>query len=366
MPKRAMRGLMIDDTQKDLDLYCKYLNEGGSLDVEPAQYQGVDAGLAALLSKPYDFFLVDYELIKGKPRGDLRPALGSTLSAFLRERYEAAPILLVTRGRLFGSDAFSRATDLGEAFDEVLLKERIQAETGAVQKEIATLVAGFRSLTRQRSRGWKTLCEVLGTHHSESDKLWAAGPPQLETGGSTWRVSPAARWIRKVLLRHPGVLYDPLHASVMLGISEESFRKRAVQKHFRMAKYAGPFCPEDGRWWRGRLVPLAFPVLEKAELSPAQLHSFGDAWNRKHQSKLEPSVCVSSSESPAECVCYVLKEPVRRESSLPYQPDNRPHVMDEARVSFKAIRESDDFLEELIAPDSRCLVAGIQTEGGTE
>jgi hypothetical protein len=56
----------------------------------------------------------------------------------------------------------------------------------------------------------------------------------------------------------------------------------------------------------------------------------------------------------------VLRKPVKREFSLPYHPDSRPAVMDEARVSYKAIRESNDVFEEFFDEQHRQLVRKIQ------
>jgi hypothetical protein len=105
---------------------------------------------------------------------------------------------------------------------------------------------------------------------------------------------------------------------------------------------------------------LAYDAFHAAGMSGACLHGFASAWTKHSGSGLELSTCVHSQKQPAECVCYVLSKPVKREFSLPYWPDNRPVVMDEARVSFKAIRESNEFKEEYVAPDASALVRPIQ------
>ncbi|MCL4553096.1 MAG: hypothetical protein M1305_06055, partial [Candidatus Marsarchaeota archaeon] len=47
-----------------------------------------------------------------------------------------------------------------------------------------------------------------------------------------------------------------------------------------------------------------------------------------------------------------LQRPVMRQYSLPIIPDNRPSVMDTARVSFKAVLEN-DFDERWVREDAR-------------
>jgi hypothetical protein len=69
---------------------------------------------------------------------------------------------------------------------------------------------------------------------------------------------------------------------------------------------------------------------------------------------------VFSGESPADWVCHILKKPVMIKYSLSYNADDRPTVMDEARVSFEAIRTSNDFDERLVDPLGRELIADIR------
>jgi len=65
---------------------------------------------------------------------------------------------------------------------------------------------------------------------------------------------------------------------------------------------------------------------------------------------------VWDGEPVADAVCYILKEPVKVRNSIRYYPDDRPPVMDEARVSFRAIRESNEFDENLVDEDGRSIV----------
>ncbi len=36
--------------------------------------------------------------------------------------------------------------------------------------------------------------------------------------GATWAVFTTAKWIRNVLMKYPGILYDEIHAATFLGI----------------------------------------------------------------------------------------------------------------------------------------------------
>jgi hypothetical protein len=87
---------------------------------------------------------------------------------------------------------------------------------------------------------------------------------------------------------------------------------------------------------------------------------FPMAWERTKGTPPDKSTCVFSGESPPEWVCYILKRPVMIKYSLSYKPDSRPRVMDEARVSFAAIRTSNDFDERLVDPLGREMIPEIR------
>lgn len=88
--------------------------------------------------------------------------------------------------------------------------------------------------------------------------------------------------------------------------------------------------------------------------------AFPMAWERVKKTTIEKAKCVFSGEAPAEWVCYILRQPVMIKYSLSYKPDTRPAVMDEARVSYEAVRTSNDFDDKLVDPLGRELISGIR------
>ena len=78
---------------------------------------------------------------------------------------------------------------------------------------------------------------------------------------------------------------------------------------------------------------------------------FPEAFQKKNKKTLNPALCIYDKKPTADWVCAVLKEPVKLENSIPYYPDCRPKVMDQARVSFEAILRSSDFDENLVDAD---------------
>jgi hypothetical protein len=50
-------------------------------------------------------------------------------------------------------------------------------------------------------------------------------------------------------------------------------------------------------------------------------------------------------------------------NSLLYHPDSRPEIMDEARISFKAIITSNDVNDEMVDQMSQDILKDIRSEG---
>ena len=270
--------------------------------------------------------------------------------------------MLFTR-RAYEHVDLPRARDVQGAYDEILFNDSLQTDPGPLQtaKQLVSLIEGFGMLAAVEEKNWEGLLRTLGANESEAHSLREAQPP----GGRTepWRVPEAARWIRKVICNYPGILYDSLHASAALGISQDDFASESVQASFRPARYSGPFASsDDPRWWKQRFLERAYGLMKEAEVWEDVAVCFSLAWNKAKGAELQPSVCVWSGETHADCVCYWLKKPVKRRYSLPIIPDDRPAIMETARISFKAIREG-NFDERWFREDAEELVRSIREKG---
>lgn len=137
-----------------------------------------------------------------------------------------------------------------------------------------------------------------------------------------------------------------------------------MQRFIRTAKYTGILPPKDDRWWRDRMIDFATKLMVNHRVRQPIHLGFAIAYKKEYESSLRRSRCISSGEEPADAVCYILKKPVKREYSLPYSPDDRPPVMDEARVSFKAIRESNLVQDEKFGTNAARLLRKIRSTDG--
>ena len=303
-----------------------------------------------------DAFLVDFELDTTQADGSIAAYRGTTLAALLREWYAEVPIVLLTRSTLPVWTSERRTVEAARSFDATLYKDAdLQDDPDSVRARLASLVRGFRTLHEYHpSRPTSGLLELLGTDGQGRSEASRALPPD-----DGWTAVEAAGWIRGVLLRYPGVLYDAGHASAALGITAASFDKPGVRDLVGPAEYRGVFAEEGRRWWRHGLFEIACRLGQSAPEGTGSRDAFRLAAGAELGHALEP--CLDEETGlPADTVCYILGIPTRIESSLPYSPDLRPLVMDRARISFKAIRESNDVNELYLDRSGRSLLEDIR------
>ena len=313
--------------------------------------------LTMLLAADADLFLVDYELDTQQPDGSVAAYLGMTFAARLREVRPAYPIVLLTRSDLPAWTDAQRTAKTGGSFDDIVYKDTgIESDPRATHAKLTSLARGYRTLRGSNERTVDALLELLGTDRAGREAAKETLPPS-----DGWREFEAAHWIRSVLIRYPGVLYDEAHAATALGISVESFRQELVKRTLQLAEYQGPFSEEQHRWWRHSLFDIANRLCAATERASGVREGFGLAAGEELGLELAPSQDDDTGDSPADTVCYLLGVPVRIETSLPYRPDARPPVMEEARISFRAIRESNDVDETYIDVANRAQLDEIRS-----
>ena len=350
--------VLVEDVDRDhlTDLLLKL--GGGDFEVD-ALPPPANLDLDALFAVDGDLFLVDYELDTLQSDGSIAPYLGMTFAARLREARAAYPIALLTSSDLPAWTAAQRIARVGATFDDILYKDTgLDADPVTTHAKLISLARGYQMLRNCTGRSMSSLLELLRTDPAGQENTLGALPP-----GDDWKEFEAAHWIRSVLLRYPGVIYDDSHAATALGISLGSFKQTAVQEMLRPAAYGGPFCEEQQRWWRHTLFDIANRLLATTGCRLGLREGFRLVASEELGIALDQSVDAETGNAPADTVCYLLHIPVRIETSLPYQPDARPAMMEKARISFKAIRERNDIEEMYIDAASRYRVAEIRAAG---
>jgi hypothetical protein len=347
--------LYFEDDEGDRTTYARRLTDDGFR--VTALAPPPDLALGIVQEQPWDLFLLDYELMGAQPGGEHANYKGGTLAVALREHLSDHPIVLFTRPGLVSPAERRRLLTALGVFDELVYKGEVDENPEAARRRLTALADGFARL-RNSERTWTAAVALAGATAEEGASLQEAAPPIL---GGLWRVGDLASWLRHVLIEYPGILYDALYSSAALGITREAFERSEVQEFFAGARYNGAFRDVADRWWRGRLLKQALTIIGEEGIEGPVHQTFGPAFERATGVAVEPAPCIHCGETPADSVCLVLEQPVKTAHSLAYYPDPRPAAMDVARVSFRAIRESNDVDEELIDPNARHLLIQIRS-----
>jgi len=356
LPTRPFRAPYVDDIREETEKFSRLLSQSKHLLVRP-QDPPPKLDLSDIVKDKPDLILIDYVLWSGKFGGETISYFGGTLATRIREAYKDYPVILVSRKSRFRRHGEGEG-QLG-AIDAVIFKDEIEENSLSVIRSLIGWIQGFEKLRRVKTRNWSSLVRTLDANATESEKLKEALPSsskdlfRIRFTEVEWSVPEAARWIYRVLFRYPGILYDSLHAATSLGISENSFQHPKVQSIFAAAKYRGVFASLSDRWWRDRILTSAFRLIRRAKLEQVLRTSFAAAFEKIHKVRLRPSRCIVTGREHADTVCYILRKPVLHEMTLEYFPDDRPRVMDPARVSFKAIIESPEVRYELLSAEGR-------------
>lgn len=298
-----------------------------------------------------DALLVDLDLSTVSVGEEPVGYFGSTLASEMRMRHPSCPMILVTRPHIMAwkSSLLEESMDV----DLIVLKEDIHRDPDETRARIMTLIEGFQALEKISGQEWSSVLELMGADEDESNLLREAAPP-IEN--KEWNIPQVARWIRNVVMGFPGILYDDLTAATRLGIDLAAFNTPGVQELVEPARYAGVFSNYKKRWWRNRLFGIVQSLMLKHDVRGPVFLKFSEAFSAEFGKELTPAICVYDGTPVADWVCYILKKPVKQRNSVPYYPDSRPPVMDQARVSFKAIQESNEFDESLVDSDSYVVV----------
>ena len=356
-----VKTVYIDDEDKELKKWeRKFEDDERSKErfkVVPinSQKQNIDELLSEIKTTNPELILVDFDL--SKPKNDILPGIsGTTLSTALKENFPDIPAVLFTRKSVFNRERYSR--QVLYSLDDVVYKSDIFQPNRSNLNQLHALAVGFKNLRKNQSPKWDDILKVIKAPLVNHDTLKDSNPP-LSLGGN-WSVSEVAEWVRKTLIEYPGILYDPIHSATFLGLSEGEFLSEKIKEIFAKVKYSGVFAPGEGRWWKSELRRIAISKMNKKEKESPLPLGFPSALERTIKTQVERSKCIYSSETPADWVCYILNKPAKIKYSLAYRVDSRPKVMDEARVSFKAIKTSNKVNDELFDPLGRDMLTWIR------
>ena len=349
--------LFLDDSNTELDKY-KYLFDRNSFakehfDFYTLQINSLDLSHIKLDFRP-DLILIDFRF--DLPGGEETFYDGYSLSTSLRNLYNDIPLIIFTRKDIFNIQRFPK--NIIEIVDDIFYKTDFNQRENDYYIAIHSLATGYKSLIGIEDKNWDSLLTVLNSPKEDEINLLGSKKPIMNQG--KWSVIDSANWIRKILLRFPGILYDELHASTFLGISVKAFKE--LQERFNDATYTGIFQTNNKYYWKSILRNISIDLMNSQTINLPINIGFPQAYEKSSGRKVEPSRCVYSSEPNAERVCYVLKMPVKTKYSFTYNIDDRPDVMDPARVSWKAIQTTDEVIEDYLNPLAKEMLTTIKAK----
>ena len=202
-----------------------------------------------------ELLLVDYDLSVPDKNGDVIGFSGITLTTELRQKCPEVPIVLFTRKSVFKLQNYAKINETLSSIDEIIYKQDLFKPDSLTIEKLEQLAIGFSLIRNQKNRGWSELLRLIGASQGETSVLELADPPIVHR--KSWAAVPVAKWVRDILLRYPGILYDPVHAATFVGIAEQELFSESIQEFFISAKYTEIFLPSKGRWWKSKLQSIA-------------------------------------------------------------------------------------------------------------
>ncbi len=342
---------MIEDDPKSVKTYIKRIEETSKNLNYPLKIEVIQPDEHYKFLEKIDWapklILVDYDLAKCKVRYS-----GKSVAGLLDDYWSDIPRILTTRKSIAAENP---EISFDIPFDALIFKKKFRTKTDESVLLMVSLIRNFQAMTEFSvpKRKWSSFLDLLSAKNREIWEIQDCSPPVVQGDGSNiseakWNPHTLTKWVRGTLFKYPGILLDSLHASSYLGIRENAFI--GIKTFFSKAAYEGVYADLGEYWWRGRLGEIALDLILSSGYVPDIATSFSKAFLDKEGIQLDPSICCTSQEPHADQVCYILKKPVKNRYSFIYRPDPRPKGMNQARVSFKAVRNSDklrmDFLED--------------------
>lgn len=182
---------------------------------------------------------------------------GSSASEIIREKWPECPIICVT-----GVDQDKIDLHKKSIYEEVISI----SEFSEFDSLLLSITESFKLLNTKRPNNINELLQILNAPNDDKVRLKAIIPHNLKKNyGDKSLLITISRWVRHVLMRKPGFLYDRLWTATLLGIRIESFAK--VEKHFENAKYDGIFFDkENERWWQSKTREILFAKFPESEI----------------------------------------------------------------------------------------------------
>jgi CheY-like chemotaxis protein len=183
---------------------------------------------------------------------------GSTVAAYLREKWVDVPVICITAVPLNEVDNNQKSL-----YDEIFEAINIARH----YKTIISIAKSFKKFRENKPNTVDDLLSYLQSSDFDKKRLSSVVPKEVKANlEDPALVLEFARWVRKALMDRPGLLYDRLSVATLLGIKIEAFKK--IEGIFKAARYKGIFADESKeRWWKSEVLSILNARVKGNELS---------------------------------------------------------------------------------------------------
>jgi CheY-like chemotaxis protein len=249
--KNKLKFLWIEDDPKRIK-ESENIKERLKVDIKFINVKGKDLEneLDKILSghEP-DLILMDHWLNDVKNKGFKK---GSTAAEVIREKWPECPIVCVTGQELRDIDSHKKSI-----YEEVVGFDKISD----YYSTFLSIANSFKEIKKNCPKDVNDFIKSLKAPEDDKNRLKSILPNELKSKemyqdkiGLLLNIS---KWVRHLLMKKPGFLYDRLWTATLLGLKEGSYKK--VEHLFAKAKYNGIFSDENNeRWWQSKVREILF------------------------------------------------------------------------------------------------------------
>lgn len=254
------------------------LNDGLDLEVlhptkiHQALYSKADRSTKDHIEKA-DLIIIDLKLNEFEDENNEKyPLNANSIMGLLRDCAPATPIFLVSSH--FSAGNFSGANYTADWFDRILTSDELN-----ISKLICSEAADYSAL-RNSPATYQSLHQLLKTPDADKADIESAIPTEFKQLARSLNSNSKigahalhlAKWIKEILMRTPGFLYDPLYTATFLGVKKDYFCTNiANRSEFNAAaSYQGVFAKSnEPKWWRTGISEFIFnlPGIESITVS---------------------------------------------------------------------------------------------------
>jgi len=250
---------------------------------------------------------------------------GSTVAELIREKLPDCPMVCVSAVDIVHEISHAQR----DLYDDVFSFAKLQKH----YETLKAIAVSYKYMRLNKPGDQTDLINLLKSPASEKDRLLTILPKHLKENFSDKSLlQRISKWVRSVLLKTPGFLYDELWVSTLIGIKPSSFKK--VSSIFKGAIYKGIFSdPSNSRWWAAKVKEILYEkVKDKKYRRPWEL-----GYRLKGCSEIDRSICYACGKEFPETVAFVDEEskkqaPMHLRCTIKHPKYQQMFFFDEVRV----------------------------------